>query len=358
MNVEALFSIKQYSLPHEEKTQILIKGLNELTRYHLEHSKEYFRLMSIIHPQFRTPSALSQIAYLPIRLFKSHKLVSIPDSEIFKVLTSSGTTSQTVSKIYLDRETARKQTVAFAKIMTYTLGPERLPMIIVDTRNLFKNRKTFSARGAGVLGMINFGRDHFYALDENMELDEAGLKDFLKEHGDAAFLIFGFTFVVWKHFLMRLIDAGFDLSKGILIHSGGWKKLKEEAVDNNEFKSRFEQATGLKRIYNFYGMVEQIGSVFLEGEDGYLFAPNYADVIIRDPETWEEASIGKPGVIQVLSLLPSSYPGHSILTEDLGVVHGIDDSSCGRRGKYFSVIGRVPQAELRGCSDTYAYGGS
>jgi hypothetical protein len=53
-------------------------------------------------------------------------------------------------------------------------------------------------------------------------------------------------------------------------------------------------------------------------------------------------------------MLPLSYPGHSILTEDMGVVHGIDDSSCGRMGKYFSVVGRVPKAELRGCSDTHA----
>jgi hypothetical protein len=59
-------------------------------------------------------------------------------------------------------------------------------------------------------------------------------------------------------------------------------------------------------------------------------------------------------VIQTLSLLPRSYPGHSLLTEDLGVVHGQDDCPCGRKGTYFSIVGRIPQAELRGCSDTYA----
>jgi hypothetical protein len=61
-------------------------------------------------------------------------------------------------------------------------------------------------------------------------------------------------------------------------------------------------------------------------------------------------------VIQVLSALPLSYPGHSILTEDMGILEGVDHSEGGRRGKYFSVIGRVPKAELRGCSDTHAYG--
>ncbi|MCG7782343.1 Acyl-protein synthetase, LuxE [compost metagenome] len=63
---------------------------------------------------------------------------------------------------------------------------------------------------------------------------------------------------------------------------------------------------------------------------------------------------GKPGIIQVLSTLPESYPGHSLLTEDEGVVLGEDDCSCGRAGKYFRIIGRLKNAEIRGCSDTYA----
>ena len=52
-----------------------------------------------------------------------------------------------------------------------------------------------------------------------------------------------------------------------------------------------------------------------------------------------------------MSTLPTSYPGHVLLTEDLGVVHGIDDGDW--PGKRFSVLGRLPRAEARGCSDTY-----
>jgi hypothetical protein len=52
-----------------------------------------------------------------------------------------------------------------------------------------------------------------------------------------------------------------------------------------------------------------------------------------------------------VSTLPTSYPGHVLLTEDLGVVHGIDDGDW--PGKRFSVLGRLPRAEARGCSDTY-----
>ena len=45
--------------------------------------------------------------------------------------------------------------------------------------------------------------------------------------------------------------------------------------------------------------------------------------------------------------------GHNILTEDIGKIEGVDDCKCGRKGKYFSIEGRVPGTEIRGCSDAY-----
>ena len=59
-------------------------------------------------------------------------------------------------------------------------------------------------------------------------------------------------------------------------------------------------------------------------------------------------------MIEVLSLLPRSYPGHALLTEDRGRLLGEDDCPCGRKGRYFEVFGRLPKAELRGCSDSHA----
>ena len=59
----------------------------------------------------------------------------------------------------------------------------------------------------------------------------------------------------------------------------------------------------------------------------------------------------RKGIVQLCSILPTSYPGHNILTEDIGIVKGEDDCSCGKKGKYFKILGRVKSAELRGCSD-------
>ena len=61
---------------------------------------------------------------------------------------------------------------------------------------------------------------------------------------------------------------------------------------------------------------------------------------------------GKKGFIQLFSLLPTSYPGHSILTEDIGEIVEKDESECTVKGKHFLVHGRTKQSEIRGCSDT------
>ena len=101
-------------------------------------------------------------------------------------------------------------------------------------------------------------------------------------------------------------------------------------------------------------MVEQTGCIDLECEAGHLHASTYSDVIMRRPRDLSVASVGERGIVEVVSLLPESYPGHVLLTEDEGVLLGEDDCPCGRKGKYFKVLGRLRNAELRGCSDTYA----
>ena len=100
-------------------------------------------------------------------------------------------------------------------------------------------------------------------------------------------------------------------------------------------------------------MVEQTGTIYMECRCGRLHAPVWADVLIRNPKNFSLAPQGEKGLIQVVSVLPRSYPGHSLLTEDEGAILGEDDCPCGRKGKTFAIYGRIQRAELRGCSDTY-----
>jgi hypothetical protein len=357
MQLDELLQHDCYGLDRATKQGVLLERLNVLTSLHRQNCPAYDRLLRAVDYPAGPVDRLEDFFPLPVRLFKERDLRSCAPGEIIKTMVSSGTTSQRVSKIFLDRVTAGYQTRALVRIINHFLGRQRLPMLIVDTRATVENRKLFSARGAGILGFSTFGRDHCYLLDDKMAIDFAALDRFQEKHRDETIFIFGFTFMVWQYLYTPLLESGrrLHLENSILIHSGGWKKLVEQAVDNETFKKSIRQQTGIGRIHNFYGMVEQVGSIFMECEQGHLHAPIFSDIIIRDSFSHQPLPFGREGLVQVLSVLPHSYPGHSLLTEDLGIILGEDDCPCGKKGKYFSISGRLPRAELRGCSDTHAF---
>ncbi|MTJ83372.1 MAG: acyl-protein synthetase [Telmatospirillum sp.] len=355
MILETLIGSAPDTLPAAGKAATLLPGLVDLTAHHVARCDGYARIVAATAPDYAAAARLADLPFLPVSLFKSHLLKSVPDDAVTNLLTTSGTTGPQVSRIAVDAVTADRQARGLASVVAPLLGPTRLPMIVLDNRAVVRDAHHLSARGAGVLGMMRFGRRHFFAFDDDMRLDRDGLRDFLDRFGTQPFLVFGFTFVVWRFFLQAL-PAGMDLSNGILLHSGGWKRLESEAVDNATFKQQLRERAGLQHVRNFYGMAEQLGGVFLEGEDGFLHPPLFGDVIVRDVDTMEEAEPGRPGLIQVLSLVPTSYPGHSLLTEDIGVVHAVDGGPGGWGGKAFSVLGRARRAPVRGCSDAVDYG--
>ena len=345
-----------YGLAAAQKQRRLLAALNGLTAWHTEHCEPYRHMVQRMFDA-ALPTTRESLPYLPVRLFKTLDLASVPRAEFFKTLTSSGTSGQAVSRIVLDRETAARQTRVLGAIVTSFIGRQRLPMVVVDSASLLQDRTRFNARTAGILGFSVFGRHHFHCLDERLDLDGDALQAFLDTHRGTPVFAFGFTSIVWQGLLQGGLRAGrrYDFGPGsTLIHGGGWKRLTDRQVSAADFRQRLQEQLGIERVLNYYGMVEQVGSVFMECEHGHLHAPVFADVVVRDPMTLAPLPAGQPGLIQVLSALPLSYPGHSILTEDLGVLHGEDDCPCGRAGRHFSVLGRLPQAEPRGCSDTRA----
>lgn len=355
--IEQLFELPEYSINNEEKRNLLSNELSALTQFHYTNCLPYKHILDNLEiDSNQNFNNIEDVPFIPVRMFKSQKIQSIPDSEVMKVLTSSGTTNQQVSRIALNRETSLLQVKALGSIISSYLGNKRLPMIIIDTDATIKNKSLMSARGAGLVGLSNFGRNHFFALDENMELKVNEFIEYVEKYKSEPILIFGFTFMVWQYLYKKFKEAEkeVDLSSAVLIHSGGWKKLAEQAVTNEKFKEELYNRFLIKKVYNFYGMVEQVGSIFMECEEGYLHAPNFAEILTRSFEDWSVLPAGERGVIQTISVLPKSYPGHSLLTEDLGTIMGIDNCKCGRKGTYFLISGRVPKAELRGCSDTHA----
>ena len=348
-------ALEPYSLESREKRKYLTRILREMTEYHEKNCAEYRRILDILGGAEEEEITLENMPFLPVQIFKEFELLSVPKETIVKTMTSSGTSGQKRSKVFLDRATALAQSKCLANIMASFIGKKRLPMIILDTELAKKDPRMFSARGAGIIGFSMFGRDVFFALDENMELRRKALREYLEKHRDEKIILFGYTYMIWQHIVKVLRDeaAGLGITDGILFHIGGWKKLQAESVSAEAYNQALRKVCGNIRIHNYYGMAEQLGSVFVECEEGHMHCSIFSEILIRDPLDFRNCGIGEEGLVELLSVLPSSYPGHILLTEDWGCILGEDDCPCGRKGKYFELLGRIRSAEIRGCSDTY-----
>lgn len=340
----------------EQKEKNMTAQMKALTEYHRQHCAPYRRMLDAIGYDAQTVTHFRDIPFLPVTLFKKMRLSSLSEDETYQVVTSSGTSGQMTSRIILDAETRIRQQQALACIGGSFLGTKRLPMLVIDCPSTAQKADRFSARTSGILGFSIFGKRRIFALKEDMTLDRGAVEEFFGKYGDGKFLVFGFTFMVWKYFLPGLERMGkkWNCPGGILVHGGGWKKLVSESVSKEEFAGRLEEVCGIRRVIDYYGMAEQTGSIFMECECGRLHCSDYSAILFRRPEDFSVCAKGEKGLIQVMSVLPKSYPGHSLLTEDEGRLLGEDDCPCGRKGAYFEVLGRVQHAELRGCSDTFA----
>jgi phenylacetate-coenzyme A ligase PaaK-like adenylate-forming protein len=355
MEIAKILDIQPYSLNRTEKEKLFGSFLTELSRYHYTHCADYRKMMDSIGFDLKKNYAPWELPFLPVQLFKTRKLQSIPKEEIVKTLSSSGTSGQAKSNVFLDKDNAANQTKALTKIVSSFIGTKRLPLIIIDSEEITNERNRLSAFAAGVVGFSLFGHKKIFALNEQMELDHERLLAFIKQHAGERILLFGATFKVYRHFCEELEKSGTrpDLSNAVLIHGGGWKKLEKEAVSEKRFREKLTELCGIQDVHDYYGMVEQTGSIYMECQFGHYHASVFSDIVIRRALDFSIADTGEEGIIQVLSLLPKSYPGHSLLTDDKGILLGEDDCTCGRLGKYFTMTGRLTNSEIRGCSDTY-----
>jgi phenylacetate-coenzyme A ligase PaaK-like adenylate-forming protein len=355
--IEELISSEQYTLSDSDKEKKLLPIFLSQMKSHYdnnEHIKSWFDKIELKVDEIK---CLNDIPVLPTQMFKHFDLCTTKEP-LQRVLHSSSTTSQTPSKIPISVITARRQSKALLSIMKNFLPNKRMPFLVLDCETSNKQEETITARGAAIRGFSIFARKTVYAFDDvngQMVLNKERVVDFLKENENKDVLTFGFTYIIWSEFLPQLSDVIFNNSKMKLLHGGGWKKLKHLSVSKEKFSTDVAKVfnTDPSNVLDFYGMVEQTGLVFIDCEQGYKHCPNFADVKIRDFYTLNECEAGKKGFIEIMNILPDSYPGMSIITEDVGEVIGVDDCKCGRKGKYFVFRNRVEKAEVRGCGDTY-----
>ena len=358
--IDLLLSTLPYGQPPGQKEAGLLEILKEELSYACQQHPGYRNYIQHWPMDFRCARQVADLPFLPVGILKTNPPLSFVDrGEIKRTLTSSATTSQTPSRVVLDSPTARRMTKGIVTIVRDFIGPARRPYLVVDTPTLQASGSELGARGAAIQGLQPFASEttHCLGLTEQRELilDRDRLIEFGRTHQDKEVLVYGFTFILWTHLVKPLMaeNTCLNLPKARILHSGGWKRLQDQAVEKSAFNDQLARVFGCSpdRVVDFYGMVESVGIIFPDCSQGNKHGPVFGDIIVRDPLSLKPVGPGEYGIVQVCSVLPTSFPGHLLLTEDMAQVIAYDGCPCGRRGMSFRFAGRIPKAELRGCGN-------
>jgi Acyl-protein synthetase, LuxE len=358
--IEGLLAQPPYGVDPERRRGALLALLKKELEYACNRNPQFRNYVEHWPVDFRAADSIADLPYLPVRVFKANPpLALVGAEEVKRTLTSSATTGQVPSRVVLDAQTARRMTKGVISIIRDFIGPSRRPYLVVDTPENMKGQAELGARGAAIQALSSFATEVLCCLvtEENGEatLDLDKLVASAEKWKSSDVLVYGFTYVIWTQLVQPLQRRGIalDMPNVRVLHSGGWKRLEQQAVTRDEYARGVASVFGCTpdRIIDYYGMVENVGVVYPDCDQGNKHVPCVAEVIVRDPLTLAPVAAGQRGLIQVCSALPTSFPGFLLLTEDMAEVISYDQCPCGRRGTSFRFAGRAPKAEARGCGN-------
>jgi phenylacetate-coenzyme A ligase PaaK-like adenylate-forming protein len=358
--VRPLLAGEPYNLNPDQHESTLLAVLKDELSYACERSLPFRNYVERWPVDYRSTKRVADLPFLPVGVFKTDPpLALVERGEITRTLASSATTGQVPSRVVLDAATSKRMTIGVMAIIRHFIGSARRPYLVIDTPAMLAGRGELGARSAAIQGLRAFGTEVVCCLSSDssgdLELEVEKLLQCAARWKDTEVLVYGFTYVIWNHLVKPLESRGITLNlpNVRILHSGGWKRLQQQAVNKEAF------AHGVASVFNcadnhvidFYGMVENVGVVYPDCEQGNKHVPAFAGVIVRDPLTLEPVAAGQRGLLQVCSVLPTSFPGFLVLTEDIAEVICQDGCPCVRRGTAFRFVNRVPKAEVRGCGN-------
>jgi hypothetical protein len=358
--IEALLTVPTFSLAPAEHHARLLAVLQRELSYAAERSASLRRYLQGWPVDYRAAESIADLPYLPVGTFKtSPPLALVGPESVVRTLTSSATTGQAPSRVALDAPTSRRMVRGVVAIASDFIGSRRRPYLVIDSAQTLTGGGDLGARAAAIQGLRPFATEVVCCLNGDaagqLRLDEARLREVAAKWREAEVLVYGFTYVIWQHFVVPLRERGIilDMPNVRVLHSGGWKRLQDQAVTRAAFAAGVARVFGCDadRVLDFYGMVENVGVIYPDCEYGHKHVPAFAAVVVRDPLTLRPVAEGQQGLVQVCSILPTSYPGFLVLTDDIAEVIRYDGCGCGRRGISFRFVKRVPQAEIRGCGN-------
>lgn len=278
-----------------------------------------------------TPETVNRwqdIPAVPAAAFKAFDLSCVPLDATTAVFHSSGTTGAAASRHYFDTEGLSLYETSLRVGYREAL-PECPPKLWALMPNLEAAPNSSLSHMLGALGAERFYWDADAAL--------AGALTELTE----PVTLFGTAFA-----FVQLFDGtseNWRLPEGsVVIETGGFKGRSRE-VPRDELYGLFEVRLGvpLSQCHSEYGMSEMASQFYGHGPDPEKRGPHWVRTRTINPETGEDSRPGIPGLLRHYDLAN----WNSVLalqTQDSGTL-----APAG-----FTLHGRAPHAEVRGCSLT------
>lgn len=282
--------------------------------------REYLELLGVDPAAVECPK---QIPFLPIELFKSHRVYcgSNPPQQIF---TSSSTTGQTPSRHYV--ADLRIYEEAFTRSFELFYGPVEQTAIFALLPNYLEREG--SSLIYMVEGLIRRGGGGFYLYDH-----DALLRDMEAHQGKK--ILLGVSYALWD---LAEEQRG-ALHDVIVMETGGMKGRREE-LPREEFHRLLCDAFGVQAIHSEYGMAELMSQAYSDGK-GIFRTPPWMRVWVRDlNDPFRLLPNGATGGVNLIDLA-NLYSCSFLQTQDLGKLY--EDGS-------FRILGRISGSEIRGCN--------
>ncbi|UQT49320.1 acyl-protein synthetase [Flavonifractor plautii] len=331
VELNTLLQYKPYSTARTEKRALYAGLLTGLTQFHRERCPEYGRLLDALGCPAHMECTVESTPMMPVSLFKELELRSIPEERCSRPLPPPAPPGSGCPGSSWTGPPPPASSRPSARSCPTSWGSGGCPSWCW-TAGRFCATAPCSPPGGGHSGLFYLrhqallcpGRAHGAGSGRGAGLPGGA-------PGETIFL-FGFTFIIWKHVVRALEERG----RGWTSPTASWftaaaGRSWPERRCPREFKARVAAATGVERVSNYYGMAEQTGCIYMECPQGHLHASLWSDIVVRRGRDYRPCEPGEEGVLQVLSPLPRSYPGHSLLTEDLGVLLGRTTAPAGAR---------------------------
>ena len=301
----------------------------DVFRFQYKNNKVYQQFCQLLKKKPEQVQQISEIPFLPIEFFKTHKVISSegPAQEIFS---SSGTTGQTTSKHFVTDLNLYERSFREAFLQFYG-NVEDYTILALLPSYLEREGSSLIYMVDALIKESKNSHSGFYLHDLNALVEKLEL---LSQTGQKTLLI-GVSFA-----LLDLAEQyNLDLKNVIVMETGGMKGRRKEMI-RRELHEVLKNGLGVKEIHSEYGMTELLSQAYSSG-NGIFECPPWMKIIIRDPEDaltlLPEGKSGGVNVIDLANINSCSF----IATQDLGKDLGAEKTE---------ILGRFDNSDIRGCN--------